>query len=71
MEEMVHISFSGMKGDQTHNPWVGSQVFYHWAKPPNKQPKLYSFYIAKWQIFITPYDVWQPESLVSQQTCNC
>ena len=27
-------NFSWSEGDRTHNPWVGSRVFYHWAKSP-------------------------------------
>jgi len=25
----------GVRGDWTRNPWVGSRVFYHWAKSPH------------------------------------
>ena len=29
---MILIILVRVRGDRTRNPWVGNQVFYHWAK---------------------------------------
>jgi len=31
---LLLVILVGVRGDRTRNPWVGSRVFYHWAKSP-------------------------------------
>jgi len=46
---LLKVILVGVRGDRTRNPWIGSRVFYHWAKTP---------LCNRMWLFIPPLPLW-------------